>query len=154
MSEKEIQNLIRLGVNNIAVTFRANVGKLYTEDGRVIATGLPKGFPDLFGYCRKDGKIIFLEIKTAKGRLRPEQKQFLEQVQKDGWRVVLTKQEQLYNQRLARYQRMSEWCDSHSIEEQLQLEDEIIKVIHDCNNALNQVPREVNKEEILYGFRE
>lgn len=67
---------------------------------------------------------------------------------------MLTKQEQLYNQRLARYQRMSEWCDSHSIEEQLQLEDEIIKVIHDCNNALNQVPREVNKEEILYGFRE
>lgn len=84
MSEKEIQNLIRLGVNDIAVTFRANVGKLYTEDGRVIATGLPKGFPDLFGYRRKDGKIIFLEIKTAKGRLRPEQKQFLEQVQKDG----------------------------------------------------------------------
>lgn len=84
MSEKEIQNLIRLGVNDIAVTFRANVGKLYTEDGRVIATGLPKGFPDLFGYRRKDGKIIFLEIKTAKGRLRQEQKQFLEQVQKDG----------------------------------------------------------------------
>lgn len=84
MREKDIQNAIRLGVNDIAVTFRANVGKLYTEDGRVIATGLPKGFPDLFGYRRRDGKILFLEVKTDKGRLRPEQKDFLSYVQADG----------------------------------------------------------------------
>lgn len=84
MSEKEIQNNIRLGVNDIAVTFRANVGQLYTEDGRVITTGLPKGFPDLFGYRKSDGRIIFLEVKTRNGRLRPEQQRFLEQVQKDG----------------------------------------------------------------------
>ena len=84
MKEKEIQNMIRLGVNDIAVTFRANVGTLHTEDGRVITTGLPKGFPDLFGYRKSDGRIIFLEIKAAKGRLRPEQKAFLAKVQADG----------------------------------------------------------------------
>ena len=54
--EKDIQNAIRLGVNDIAVTFRANVGKLYTDDGRMIATGLPKGFPDLFGYRKRTVK--------------------------------------------------------------------------------------------------
>ena len=82
--EKDIQNAIRLGVNDIAVTFRANVGKLYTDDGRMIATGLPKGFPDLFGYRKSDGRIVFIEVKTGKGRLSPAQQQFLEQVQKDG----------------------------------------------------------------------
>lgn len=82
--EKDIQNAIRLGVSDIAVTFRANVGKLYTDDGRMIATGLPKGFPDLFGYRKSDGKIIFIEVKTAKGRLRPEQEKFLQTVKEDG----------------------------------------------------------------------
>ena len=67
---------------------------------------------------------------------------------------MLTKQEQLYNQKLARYQRMSEWCDSHCVDEQLQFESEIVKVIQDCNNALNQVPRKVSREEVLYGFKE
>lgn len=82
--EKDIQNAIRLGVNDLAVTFRANVGKLYTDDGRMIATGLPKGFPDLFGYRKSDGKIIFIEVKTAKGRLSESQEKFLQTVQKDG----------------------------------------------------------------------
>ena len=50
----------------------------------MIATGLPKGFPDLFGYRKSDGRIIFIEVKTAKGRIRPEQVKFLEQVKKDG----------------------------------------------------------------------
>ena len=67
---------------------------------------------------------------------------------------MLTRQEALYNQKLQRYQKMSEWCATASIEEQLQLEDEIVKVIYECNAALNQIPRAVNREEILYGIRE
>ena len=82
--EKDVQNAIRLGVNDIAVTFRANVGKLYTEDGRMIATGLPKGFPDLFGYRKSDGRIIFIEVKSKTGRIRPEQARFIQQVKADG----------------------------------------------------------------------
>ena len=61
---------------------------------------------------------------------------------------MLTKQEQLYNQKLARYQRMSEWCDSHSVEEQLQLESEIVKVIQDCNNALIRMYDKINLNKI------
>lgn len=84
IKEKDIQNAIRLGVNDIAVTFRANVGKFNTSDGRVITTGLPKGFPDLFGYRKSDGRIIFLEVKTPTGRVRPEQEKFIARAKQDG----------------------------------------------------------------------
>lgn len=84
MTEIDIQNEIRMGVNDIAVTFRANVGKVRTEDGRIFSTGLPVGFPDLFGYRKSDGKIVFLEVKTEKGKLRPEQKRFIERLVQDG----------------------------------------------------------------------
>lgn len=59
------------------VVFRANVGRWKTEDGRWVSTGLPVGFSDLFGF-RPDGRAFFCEVKSATGRLRPEQAQFLE----------------------------------------------------------------------------
>ncbi len=49
-------------------------------DGRFFDTGLPKGFPDVFGFRRADNKIIFLEIKTEKGRIRKEQQEMLERL--------------------------------------------------------------------------
>lgn len=49
---------------------------------------------------------------------------------------------------------MSDWCDTHSIEEQLQLESEIVKVINECNEALLCVGRELTKEEILNGIKD
>lgn len=82
MREKDIQNAIRLGVNDIAVLFRANVGRFNTEDGRVITTGLPEGFPDLFGFRKSDGKFIFIEVKNEKGKLRPAQEKFLQSVER------------------------------------------------------------------------
>ena len=69
MKETDIQNTIRNGINDIAVTFRINVGSFKVGD-RIISTGVPKGFPDLFGFRRTDGKAIFLEVKTPKGKLR------------------------------------------------------------------------------------
>lgn len=80
MKESDVQNSIRLALNPYAIIFRGNVGKVRLPDGRWFDTGLPKGFSDLFGFRKADGKMIFLEIKNAKGRLRKDQRHFLNTV--------------------------------------------------------------------------
>jgi hypothetical protein len=65
------------------VVFRANVGLFFTRDGRPVRTGLPVGFSDLFGF-RPDLRPFFVETKTARGRLRPEQARFLEAMRERG----------------------------------------------------------------------
>ncbi|ALX50443.1 VRR-NUC domain-containing protein [Lentibacillus amyloliquefaciens] len=80
MRESDVQNSVRLALNPYATIFRGNVGKVRMTDGRWFDTGLPKGFSDLFGFRKTDGKMIFLEIKNAKGRLRDDQRHFLEAV--------------------------------------------------------------------------
>ena len=81
MRESDIQNSIRLALNPYAIIFRANVGTVRTADGRYFNTGLPKGFSDLFGFRKSDGKLIFIEVKNEKGRLREDQKHFLNTMQ-------------------------------------------------------------------------
>ena len=76
VSESKIQNDILIEINRRGHRlFRANAGKVITRDNRVIKL-LPKGFPDTFGYRKSDGKFIAIEVKTDKGRLRPEQERF------------------------------------------------------------------------------
>lgn len=75
--EHSIQNDIRNKTADIAVLFRANVGQGITYDGRHFDTGLPKGFSDLFGFRRSDGRAVFIEVKTETGRIRPEQQNFI-----------------------------------------------------------------------------
>ena len=83
-TEHTIQNEIRVALTENGYTvFRANVGKVKTADGRWFDTGLPKGHPDLYGF-RPDGKIFYIEVKNANGRVRPEQKQFIETVKARG----------------------------------------------------------------------
>lgn len=82
--EHKIQNDIRVAVSPYAVIFRANVGKGRTFDGRYFDTGLPVGFSDLFGFRKSDGKMIFIEVKTPKGRPSEKQKHFLETMRKYG----------------------------------------------------------------------
>jgi hypothetical protein len=84
MSEIDIQNTIRIELSEYAITFRANVGIFYTKDGRPISSGLPKGFSDLFGFRKSDGRIFFLEVKNEKGKLSEQQKHFLESMKKLG----------------------------------------------------------------------
>lgn len=72
--EHPIQKEIQLVLSKHQCTiFRANVGKIRLHDGRFFSTGLPKGFPDLVGFRWFDGKIFFIEVKTAKGKPRTDQ---------------------------------------------------------------------------------
>ena len=83
-TESLIQNQIRVGLSKAGHTvFRVNVGKVRMADGRYFDTGLPKGFPDLFGF-RPDGRIFFIEVKNETGKVRPEQEKFIEQMRKRG----------------------------------------------------------------------
>lgn len=74
--EHIIQNRIREALSPYAIIFRANVGRIRTPDGRFFDTGLPSGFPDLFGFRKSDGKIIFIEVKAPTGRVSAAQQRF------------------------------------------------------------------------------
>lgn len=82
--EHDIQNSIRAALAPYAVIFRANVGRMKLPDGRYFSTGLPVGFSDLFGVRKSDGKAVFIEVKTASGRVSQFQYNFLEMMRKNG----------------------------------------------------------------------
>ncbi len=84
MTEHDIQDDIRSNTTDIAVIFRANVGSGITYDGRHFDTGLPKGFSDLFGFRKSDGRAVFIEVKSPTGRTRPEQLKFIQIMQSYG----------------------------------------------------------------------
>ncbi|MBU5439476.1 VRR-NUC domain-containing protein [Tissierella sp. MSJ-40] len=84
MREKDVQNEIRLALNPYAVVFRINVGTFMSETGRMVSTGVPKGFSDLFGVRKSDGKAFFIEVKNEKGRTSKYQDNFLKQMKKHG----------------------------------------------------------------------
>jgi hypothetical protein len=94
-SEQVIQQNIRLKCGNGQTRlFRNNTGVLRDPKGRPVTFGLCKGSADLIGWrttrvtSEMVGKevAIFLsiEVKAAKGRLRPEQERWLEVVQASG----------------------------------------------------------------------
>lgn len=88
--EHIIQSKIRLAVAPHALVFRTNAGEFW-QGQRVFShefnqpvlinlqkvEGLPKGYSDLSGVRRSDGRAVFVECKTAIGRIRPEQEQFI-----------------------------------------------------------------------------
>ena len=88
--EHLIQSKIRLALAPHALMFRTNAGEFW-QGRRVYSKefeqpvlidlkkveGLPKGFSDLCGCRRSDGRFIAIECKTPNGRVRPEQEQFI-----------------------------------------------------------------------------
>jgi len=75
--EQAIQDSIRVSLAQAGyIVFRTNVGKVKTADGRWFDTGLPSGFPDLMGYKPDNGRIFFIEVKTAIGHRRKDQVNF------------------------------------------------------------------------------
>lgn len=75
IKESALQKQIMQALSYTCEVFRANVGQ-FKVDNRYVSTGLPKGFPDIFDYRRKDGKFFAIEIKTQTGRLSEHQKVF------------------------------------------------------------------------------
>jgi len=72
--EQATQDNIRVALAQAGyVVFRTNVGKVKTADGRWFDSGLPTGFPDLVGYKPENGRIYFIEVKTATGKRRKDQ---------------------------------------------------------------------------------
>ena len=90
MKEKNIQNLIRAwcGSHNIPC-FRANVGKVQMANGRWFDTGLPDGFSDLF--ILYNNTIIFIEVKTKKGKQRDDQVEFMNMVRSRGYTYIVAR---------------------------------------------------------------
>ncbi|KRM73030.1 VRR-NUC domain-containing protein [Lacticaseibacillus brantae] len=78
-TEHDIQNDIRVAVSRAGCTIiRTNTGRVMTKDKRMFDAGPPKGWPDLTGFRHSDGKLILIEVKNERGRLRDDQKRFAE----------------------------------------------------------------------------
>ncbi len=84
MTEHDIQNTIRAALSEHAIVFRVNVGSGKTADGRYFTTGVPPGFPDLFGFRLSDNQIFFIEVKKPGGSVRPQQIKFINQMRSYG----------------------------------------------------------------------
>lgn len=82
-TETDLQNRIRVGISDIAVTHRINVGT-FKVGKRYVSTGVRPGFSDLFGHRKSDGKAFYLEIKTDKGVVSENQEKFIAAMQKTG----------------------------------------------------------------------
>jgi hypothetical protein len=76
MNETNIQNQIRCELSKYGICIRLNTGVFQTGDGRYVRSGVP-GLPDLL-YIGSNGKTVWIEVKTDRGRLSPEQTNFIE----------------------------------------------------------------------------
>lgn len=82
-AETKLQNQIRAGISDIAVTHRINVGT-FKVGKRYVSTGVRPGFSDIFGHRKSDGKAFYLEVKTEAGVLSEKQEKFLAAMKKSG----------------------------------------------------------------------
>jgi hypothetical protein len=95
MTEQQIQQHIRLTCSTGSTRlFRNNTGTLRDQHGRPVSFGLCKGSADLIGWRtvtvtpemvgQQVAVFTSIEVKAASGRLRPEQRQWLDAVQAAG----------------------------------------------------------------------
>jgi hypothetical protein len=89
--ETSLQLRIMTELARDCVLFRIPAGLYWAgeyKDGIVInpraVKVAVKGYPDLSGYRRRDGKAIFIEVKTKKGEATTEQKKFIKVAKESG----------------------------------------------------------------------
>ena len=78
--ETVLMNQIMAALAGTCMVFRANVGTFKTKDGRYMATGKPKGFSDIHGHRKSDGKAFYIEVKTDEGKPTVQQRKFLKRM--------------------------------------------------------------------------
>ena len=96
--ETILQNKIRIALSEHGIVLRLNSGRFwqgkrvysqeYKQDVLINlrpVAGCPEGTSDLLFVGAN--KIAFVEIKTAKGIVKPEQKRFIEEIRKLGHRA-------------------------------------------------------------------
>ncbi len=100
-SERELMRDIQLALSDVRDLrlWRANVGRGWISEAaplrtmvqgivtitltnaRPFDTGLPEGFPDLFGFIGSPSLVpvpVFIEVKSAVGRVSPKQQKFID----------------------------------------------------------------------------
>lgn len=96
--EHRIQDEIRLALSPYGIVLRLNSGKAYggrrifdnrrdeyiLTDLRMVAL-CPPGTPDLL-FIGLNGQVAFIEVKDSKGKLKEEQRHFLEVMKGYGYR--------------------------------------------------------------------
>ena len=89
--ETRISDQIRLALSDSCVLARSPAGFFY--QGKRVRNTLTNlrptkvlipGWPDLTGFRRSDGRAVFIEVKTAKGKPSPEQLKFIELAKRSG----------------------------------------------------------------------
>lgn len=87
--------LLDLGAEPWLRIFRNNVGLAKDGFGHHLKFGLAKGASDLLAIVKPNGRWLALEVKSESGRLRPEQRNFLDMVNNMGGigRCVRSKEE-------------------------------------------------------------
>jgi len=94
-SEQTVQQEIRIACSTGNTRlFRNNTGTLKDANGRPVQFGLCKGSADLIGWTTRTittdmvgqqvAVFTSIEVKTATGRIKPEQQQWLDAVQAAG----------------------------------------------------------------------
>ena len=91
MTENELQKRIMVAVSEHAAIFRSPAGMYYQGKRRGdtlthlrAVKVLTEGFPDLVGWRRADGRMVLIEVKTAKGRATDKQLKFIETAKRSG----------------------------------------------------------------------
>lgn len=91
MNETTYRNLLQIELSKAGIrVFRNNCGVFFTADGIPTRAGLCKGSGDLIGLM-PGGRFISIECKTSTGRKRPEQKAWLEFINKMGGIAIIAR---------------------------------------------------------------